>query len=258
MVIQTRLSIVITLMAIFVSACATTAEDTKKVTPAEKDKSAKTQKTTAEVTPATKSGAATANGDDSRRVKEVKELLGPSIEIQKKYDKKNRGKNPNAFYRYKREQANKQALINDGVHDPAADLSGLQPPIEALKGFPSATFGDGVNWVEALHKHQIKPRADQTGTKKQFALEMNIRMSVKGTMNDVMFPHKIHTEWLACVNCHTGIFLMKKDGNPITMEKITKGKYCGVCHGKVAFPIANCNRCHSARKRTVEAVRKRK
>jgi len=253
MIIQTRLSITIALLAIFVSACATAAEDTKKSAQGKNIKPAKTNRTVLKIAPVTKSGTARVNGNDSRRVKEVKELLGPNIEVQKKYDKKSRGKNPNAFYRYKREQANKQALIDDGVHDPAADLSGLQPPIEALKGFPSATFGDGVNWVEALHKHQIKPRANQAGTKKQFALEMNIRMPVKGTMNDVMFPHKIHTEWLACRNCHTGIFLMKKDGNPITMEKITKGKYCGVCHGKVAFPIANCNRCHSARKRTVRS-----
>ncbi len=275
MAIQTRLSIAIALLAILLSACATTGDEAGKVAQTEDNpvgkvavaqteddpawtSSAKAKNATPKVAPATKSGAATEKRDDSKRVKEVKELMRVRIEAQKEYDEKKRGAKPNAFYRYKREQAVKQALIDDGVHDPAADLSSLQPPIEALKGFPSSTFGDGVNWVEALHKHQIKPRADQTGTKKQFALEMNILMPVKGTMKDVMFPHKIHTEWLACVNCHTGIFQMKKDANPITMEKITKGKYCGVCHGKVAFPIANCNRCHSAPKKTAKAGKKKK
>lgn len=188
------------------------------------------------------------SAENGKRVDEVKKMMKKKIFTQKLYEKKSRGVNPNAFYRFKTESAKKQALINDGVHDPAADLTELQPPIEAFKALPSATFGNGVNWVKALDKHKISPRADQMGKKKQFALEMNITMPVKGTMNDVLFPHKIHTEWLACKNCHTGIFQMKKGGNNITMAKIVKGQYCGVCHGKVSFPIANCNRCHSEKK----------
>jgi c(7)-type cytochrome triheme protein len=29
------------------------------------------------------------------------------------------------------------------------------------------------------------------------------------------------------------------------MIEIFDGKYCGVCHGKVAFPNLDCQRCHS-------------
>lgn len=186
--------------------------------------------------------------DADDRVAQVKKIMKAKLALQKQYEKKKRSHNPNAFYRFKREKAETKALIDDGVHDPAADLQDLQPPVEALKQFPEATFGNGVNWVTALNKHQINPRADQVGSKEQFTLDMNIPMEVPGTMNNVLFPHKAHTAWLACSNCHTAIFKMQRGGNPITMKKINNGEYCGVCHGKVAFPIADCNRCHSVSK----------
>lgn len=189
------------------------------------------------------------------RIAQVKEIMHAKLEAQKKYEQKQRGDNPNAFYRFKREKAVIRPLIDDGVHDPSADLGDLQSPIEALKQLPEATFGNGVNWVDALAKHKINPRADQSGSKSQFTLDMNIPMSVPGTMNDVLFPHKAHTAWLACSNCHTGIFKMQRGGNPITMRKINNGEYCGVCHGKVAFPIADCNRCHSVRKQATNSTK---
>jgi c(7)-type cytochrome triheme protein len=30
----------------------------------------------------------------------------------------------------------------------------------------------------------------------------------------------------------------------MTMDELNDGKYCGVCHGKVAFPLTTCARCH--------------
>jgi hypothetical protein len=32
------------------------------------------------------------------------------------------------------------------------------------------------------------------------------------------------------------------------MASILLGEDCGVCHGKVAFPIADCRKCHSRKK----------
>jgi hypothetical protein len=29
------------------------------------------------------------------------------------------------------------------------------------------------------------------------------------------------------------------------MVQILLGEKCGVCHGKVAFPVSECRRCHS-------------
>ncbi len=61
----------------------------------------------------------------------------------------------------------------------------------------------------------------------------------------VKFPHLAHTKWLDCSNCHPDIFIPKEHSNPISMGKVLKGQYCGVCHDKVAFSLFICERCHS-------------
>jgi len=61
------------------------------------------------------------------------------------------------------------------------------------------------------------------------------------------FPHWIHRMQYKCYACHDGIFQMKAGADPITMDAILEGKFCGVCHdGKRAFPVAfyTCDRCH--------------
>jgi len=48
-----------------------------------------------------------------------------------------------------------------------------------------------------------------------------------------------------CGNCHTGIFDKKAGATPVSMVENWEGEYCGRCHGRVSFPLANCYRCHS-------------
>jgi c(7)-type cytochrome triheme protein len=71
---------------------------------------------------------------------------------------------------------------------------------------------------------------------------------VKG-MGNVVFSGRLHAQkGLACGDCHSTVFKPQLGGNPITMDDITQGKYCGVCHnGKKAFDAgdsANCKKCH--------------
>ena len=61
----------------------------------------------------------------------------------------------------------------------------------------------------------------------------------------VRFPHDAHNLWMSCEMCHDRIFKPEIDGNDISMSKILDGEYCGLCHGAVAFPLTECNRCHS-------------
>jgi c(7)-type cytochrome triheme protein len=61
----------------------------------------------------------------------------------------------------------------------------------------------------------------------------------------VAFPHRQHTEWLACSNCHPRPFKEKSGVNEITMDNIMRGEQCGMCHDRVAFSIFACERCHS-------------
>ncbi|WP_448191358.1 c(7)-type cytochrome triheme domain-containing protein [Azospirillum sp. sgz301742] len=135
----------------------------------------------------------------------------------------------------------------EGIYDPTnPSLSVLQAPEEALGPLPPGlSGGNHVNWVEALRRGQINPRKGVAADAQMNVVDMNVLMSRTASMPNVKFPHREHTEWLACTNCHPAIFLPKKDGNPINMYSILKGEFCGVCHGKVAFPLTDCFRCHN-------------
>jgi c(7)-type cytochrome triheme protein len=76
---------------------------------------------------------------------------------------------------------------------------------------------------------------------------LDIVRVVKASMPDVVFPHKPHTQWLHCSNCHPKIFIPQANANTINMSAILLGQKCGVCHGKVSFPITtkSCTKCHS-------------
>jgi c(7)-type cytochrome triheme protein len=134
----------------------------------------------------------------------------------------------------------------DGIHDPAnPSIVYLQEPSEALRDLPVDKAGNHVNWVLALDGGFIEPRKGLRPDTLMNSVNMDVVMDRTASMPNVVFPHRQHTQWLACTNCHTAIFLPKRDGNPVTMYAILNGQYCGVCHGKVAFPITDCFRCHN-------------
>jgi len=62
-----------------------------------------------------------------------------------------------------------------------------------------------------------------------------------------VFPHWVHRIRYKCYACHPALFEMKAGANPITMDAMSAGKFCGACHdGKTAWGIGfdTCNRCH--------------
>jgi c(7)-type cytochrome triheme protein len=140
--------------------------------------------------------------------------------------------------------------MEDGIHDPTIDSTqALMPPLTAYADLPKSLAGNRVNWVEALASGKIKPRWDRNDPKAEaVVMDLNIVREVKGTMPDVVYPHKQHTAWLDCSNCHPAIFIPQKGANAISMAAILLGEKCGVCHGKVAFPVSECRLCHSKKK----------
>lgn len=138
----------------------------------------------------------------------------------------------------------------DGIHDPANDgTHALLPPLTAYGELPKSLSGNRVNWVTAIAQKKINPRWDRNDEKAEaMVMDMNIVREVKGSMPDVVYPHKQHTEWLDCSNCHPAIFVPQKGANSISMAAILLGEKCGVCHGKVAFPVSECRLCHSKKK----------
>ena len=134
---------------------------------------------------------------------------------------------------------------NDAYHDIQGNaIVVLQDPTQAMKDFPRDRRME-VDWVKTLDQGHIEPRADLLGKSTMSVLDKDILMKNTQFMPWVKFPHKQHTKWLACENCHPAIFIPKEDANPISMNKVLRGEYCGVCHDKVAFALFVCERCHS-------------
>lgn len=142
-------------------------------------------------------------------------------------------------------------IAEDGIHDPSniSAMYGLQQPVEAMEYFPRDSAGL-IDWVQAMKEGHVAPRSDLLGEGDNLKpLDLDIIFPDTGAMPQVLFPHKAHTEWLACKNCHPDIFVEKKGANSIQMNDVLTGKFCGVCHGKIAFsPVKNCMRCHSVEK----------
>jgi len=115
----------------------------------------------------------------------------------------------------------------------------------AFEFMPKASLGY-VDWVASLQDGTITPRGSIVdGEIEMEAIDFDVVFQVRGDLPDVVYPHKPHTEWLDCRNCHPSIFKMQAGSNNVTMQKIVEGEFCGRCHGKVAFPLYDCNRCHS-------------
>ena len=103
-----------------------------------------------------------------------------------------------------------------------------------------------VDWVAAIELGVISPMNHLDPTRETLPpMDFDVVFKVRGALPDVVYPHYPHTLWMDCKNCHPSIFVMQAGVNKVTMGAITQGQFCGRCHGKVAFPLYRCNRCHS-------------
>jgi len=137
-------------------------------------------------------------------------------------------------------------LARDGVHDPRGPAIGvLQEPAEALAALPGDSAGNLVNWIRAIESGAINPRTNLRPETVVRLLDQDLIVAKFGSMPAVKFPHRAHTLWLDCSNCHEKLFKSKLGANQLSMTAILNGEQCGLCHGAVAFPLTECNRCHS-------------
>jgi c(7)-type cytochrome triheme protein len=105
-----------------------------------------------------------------------------------------------------------------------------------------------INWADALRQGKVTPKGSLNPDEPDMPpFDLSFDIPTKSNfMPNVIFPHKIHTMWLTCTNCHPAIFLMNHTENNknMTMPKIAAGEFCGRCHNRVAFPLSDCLRCH--------------
>ncbi len=116
-----------------------------------------------------------------------------------------------------------------------------------LEPLPEAPYGNEIDWVQAVETGRIKPRQsifDDPFDPMPFT--KRLKLEARWTMiPPAYFPHAEHQPWLDCANCHPDIFnIKKKTTEHFEMKYILEGRFCGVCHLRVAFPLDDCARCH--------------
>lgn len=118
------------------------------------------------------------------------------------------------------------------------------------QNLPKDRFGNKINWELAEEQGLIKPvdfieGVSSTLTPMPIQGDFNLSPAVE-SMPNIVFSHKKHTTWNGCQTCHPEIFVgVKKGSTSYSMIEIFDQKYCGVCHSTVAFPLQECQRCHT-------------
>jgi c(7)-type cytochrome triheme protein len=148
-----------------------------------------------------------------------------------------------------------------GLGDPNAPPSmaykagrGWHPQALSAAGLPRDRYGL-IDWAKIVREKIVSPKFSLNPQDEEMPpLQMNVLIPAKGDfVDDVVYPHEMHTYWLKCEVCHPGIFLPAAGQNNMTMTGIVQGQWCGRCHGKVAFPLTDCKRCHSSPKKASAA-----
>ncbi len=134
-------------------------------------------------------------------------------------------------------------------HD-RGDAAQRRKDFEAFaEGLPRRGPGGHVDWEEAEAQGKIRPMdflEGQSIRRAPLRMDRDVAISSKvAWMSEVLFSHRKHAAWSGCEACHPEIFPSTRRGEvKYSMFQISSGEYCGVCHGRVAFPIGDCERCH--------------
>jgi c(7)-type cytochrome triheme protein len=143
------------------------------------------------------------------------------------------------------EHATRRNLRKDFLDPTNPDLHRLQDPDTALAALPKDALGF-PDWMRALRDGLISPRGGLLDDGPGEQLDLDVVMRNTRQMPWVRFPHRAHTQWLACSNCHPKPFEARAGSSEIQMADIFRGRYCGMCHDRVAFvTFFTCQRCHA-------------
>jgi c(7)-type cytochrome triheme protein len=147
-----------------------------------------------------------------------------------------------------REEDNKRGYYCGACHKgkPLGNGADFQ---KAVEGLPRGRFGNGIDWELAEIQGKFKlvdtlPGVSVVRKPLQIPSDYKIEGSV-ASVPEIIFSHKKHDAWNGCESCHPDVFGVKNGTTKYTMQQVFDGKYCGLCHGTVAFPAIDCARCHT-------------
>ena len=126
-------------------------------------------------------------------------------------------------------------------------MDGSKKRFESVANLPWQPYGNKIDWVRAQEEGLIEPK--QSILEEDFQpMEFTSKLDIKADwamIPGAEFSHDKHQQWLDCANCHPDIFNIKLKGTRhFDMKYNLKGKFCGACHLKVAFPMDDCKSCH--------------
>lgn len=117
---------------------------------------------------------------------------------------------------------------------------------DVIRLLPKDDMGD-PDWTAALEEKVIAPRPGrEPDSVESEVLTLDVDFTTESDPAfKVTFSHQKHGVWLACPNCHTGMFEMRAGATPMRSHEAHSERYCGMCHGTVAFDIkTGCQSCH--------------
>lgn len=118
------------------------------------------------------------------------------------------------------------------------------------KSLPRSPYGNKIDWNKAEEEKKISAKDFIAGISfPEKDLVKNTRDEPRNPtlpgLPGIVFSHSKHVAWTGCGMCHPEPYALESGKTKITMQEITDGKFCGVCHGKVAFPLSDCSNCHT-------------
>jgi c(7)-type cytochrome triheme protein len=138
----------------------------------------------------------------------------------------------------------------DRCHSQGKELRPENDFATLARKLPHERFGNGIDWERAELQKLIRPidflegvsiKRQQIQGQKDFALTAKLE-----GMPNIIFSHAKHTTWNGCELCHPEIFKVRRGATRNSMVQIFDGQSCGTCHTTVAFPLVDCQRCHTA------------
>jgi c(7)-type cytochrome triheme protein len=112
--------------------------------------------------------------------------------------------------------------------------------------FPKTRYGNQIDWGLALEEKWIEPvRYLSVPPMPDNVVDKKVEMDAAWSgVSPSVFPHRKHTNWLDCNDCHPEPFRIQEKQTGVRMSRILNKEFCGHCHGSVAFPLTDCVRCH--------------
>jgi len=104
-----------------------------------------------------------------------------------------------------------------------------------------------IDWERAELLGRIRPADQIEGVsipRRAIQMDKDVTIDSRGWKTGVVFSHRKHASWNGCEVCHPDIYPHSREAPRPSMVEINSGVSCGACHGKVAFSLGACERCH--------------